>query len=204
MASTYPFYKDEKMAAFIDGAYLYTISRNLDFDIDYKKLLGWMHERSHLVRANYYTLLFEDQDYSPVKPLVDWLDYNGFTMVTKTAREESGSRRRRSSIDVDLAVDAMDLADHIDHVLLFVGDSDYRKLIEVLRSKGVRVSVFGTIRTGSPLVADELRRMADFFYEMEDLIEVIGRDGGYDADYDAEYPEDDTESGNRKKHAVDA
>ena len=33
------FYPEEKLAVFIDGANLYAAAKNLEFDIDYKRLL---------------------------------------------------------------------------------------------------------------------------------------------------------------------
>src|ERR1700719_1882455 len=126
------FYPQERIALFIDGANLYSAARGLGFDIDYKRLLDLFRSKGRLIRAFYYTALMEDQDYSPIRPLVDWLDYNGFSLVTKTAREyvdSQGRKRWRGDMDVDLAVDMMELADRVDHVVLFSGDGDFRRLV---------------------------------------------------------------------------
>jgi uncharacterized LabA/DUF88 family protein len=134
--------------------------------------------RGKLVRAFYYTALLDDQDYSPIRPLVDWLDYNGFTMVTKPAKEftdSMGRRKVKGNMDIELAVDAMEMADKINHMVLFSGDGDFRPLIEAVQRKGVRVSVVSTIRSQPPMIADELRRRADNFIELEELRDVIGR-----------------------------
>ena len=172
------FYDHDRIALFIDGANLYAASKALDFDIDYKSLLRWFADQSRLVRAFYYTALVEDQDYSPIRPLVDWLDYNGFTMVTKPAREytdNQGRKKVKSGIDVELAIDMMDMADKVDHIVLFSGDGDLRRLVETVQAKGVRVSVVGSIETNPVMISDDLRRQADHFIELNELAEHIMR-----------------------------
>jgi uncharacterized LabA/DUF88 family protein len=172
------FYKDERLALFIDGANLFAASKALGFDIDYKLLRQEFLRRGKLLRAFYYTALLENDEYSPIRPLVDWLNYNGYTMVTKPAREftdSTGRRRVKGNMDVELAVNAMELAHRLDHVVLFSGDGDFRPLVEALQRQGVRVSVVSTIRSQPPMIADELRRQADNFIELDELREVIGR-----------------------------
>lgn len=178
-------YPDEKLAVFIDGSNLYAAARALDFDIDYKSLLNWASENGNLVRSFYYTALSDDQDYSPIKPLIDWLDYNGYKMVTKPIREyvdAQGRRKVKGNMDIELAVDMMEMADHVDHIILFSGDGDFRRLVEAVQRKGVRVSVVSTIKTNPSMVSDELRRQADIFVELDSLASYIQRDiqGGYD------------------------
>lgn len=172
------FYRDDRLALFIDGPNLYAAARSLGFDIDYKLLLGEFLRRGRLLRAYYYTSILDSEEYSPIRPLVDWLQYNGFTMRTKPAREytdQQGRRKVRGSTDIQLAVDAMELSPMIDHAVLFTGDGDFRPLVEAIQRKGVRVSVCSTIRSQPPLIADELRRQADNFIELDDLREAIGR-----------------------------
>lgn len=172
------FYRDERLALFIDGSNLYTAARSLGFDIDYKLLRQEFMRRGKLLRSFYYTALLENDDYSPIRPLVDWLHYNGFTMVTKPAKEyidSQGRRKVKGNMDIELAVDAMELSAHVDHIVLFSGDGDFRPLVEAIQRKGVRVSVVSTIRSQPPMIADELRRQADNFIELEELRDVIGR-----------------------------
>ncbi|MCD8570163.1 MAG: NYN domain-containing protein [Alphaproteobacteria bacterium] len=188
-----PFYPEEKLAVFIDGSNLYAAAKALDFDIDYRLLLKWTAAQGRLVRAFYYTLLMEDQDYSPIRPLVDWLDYNGYTMVTKPAREYTDSQGRRKvkgSIDVELAIDMMEIADNVDHIMIFSGDGDFRRLIEAVQRKGVRVTVVSTIKSSPPMVADELRRQADHFMDLDQLAGYIQRDGYIPAEDDEDYDEE--------------
>ncbi|MFT5831921.1 MAG: uncharacterized LabA/DUF88 family protein [Candidatus Paceibacteria bacterium] len=172
------FYKDEKLALFIDGANLYAAAKSLGFDIDYKLLRTEFMRRGTLLRATYYTAILENDDYSPVRPLVDWLNYNGFTMVTKPAKEftdSMGRRKTKGNMDIELAVDALDLAPHVNHIVIFSGDGNFRPLVESLQRKGVRVSVVSTIRSQPPMMADELRRQCDNFIELDELRDVIGR-----------------------------
>ncbi|MGQ9368887.1 LabA-like NYN domain-containing protein [Azospirillum sp. A39] len=163
---------------FIDGANLYAAARALGFDIDYKRLRDGFAAEGRLMRAFYYTALVEDQEYSPIRPLVDWLDYNGYTMVTKPTKEftdASGRRKIKGNMDIELAIDVMEMADHVDHILLFSGDGDFRRLVEAVQRKGVRVSVVSTVKSQPPMVADELRRQADNFIELQDLANFIAR-----------------------------
>lgn len=166
------FTMSERSALFIDGANLYSASRNLGFDVDYKSLLDFFRRRTHVVRAYYYSALLETEEYSPLKPLTDWLAYNGFNLVTKAAREftdATGRRRVKGNMDVELAVDMMELAPRLDHAILFSGDSDFRRLVESVQRQGVRVSVISTVRASPPMVADDLRRQADQFIELAEI-----------------------------------
>lgn len=168
----------ERIALFIDGANLYAASRNLGFDIDYKKLLTAFQKRGYLLRAYYYTALVDDQEYSSIRPLIDWLDYNGYRVVTKPAKEftdHSGRRKIKGNMDIELAVTAMELAEAVDHFVLFSGDGDFRSLVEALQRKGRKVSVVSTLTTQPPMIADELRRQADHFIDLRTLQIEIGR-----------------------------
>ena len=172
-------YPTEKLGLFIDGSNLYNAARALNFDIDYKKLLQYFAKNGHLVRAFYYTALIEDQEYSPIRPLVDWLDYNGYTMVTKPAKEytdSAGRRKIKGNMDIELAVDVMEMSERFDHIVLFSGDGDFFSLVDAVQRKGVRVSVVSTVRSQPPMISDDLRRKADNFIELQDLAEHITRD----------------------------
>ena len=168
----------EKIAVFIDGANLYATSRSLGFDIDYRRLLAEFREQGYLLRAVYYTAMAEDQEYSSIRPLIDWLDYNGYRVVTKPLKrfeDAEGRRKLKGNMDIELAIDAMEIAEHIDHFVLFSGDGDFRYLVEALQRKGKKVTVVSTVRTQPPMIADDLRRQADHFLEISDLAERLGR-----------------------------
>lgn len=172
------FYPQERIGLFIDGSNLYAAAKALNFDIDYKRLLELFAAKGHLIRAFYYTALIEDQEYSPIRPLIDWLDYNGYTMVTKPTKEFTdafGQRKIKGNMDIELAIDVMEMAEHLDHVVLFSGDGDFRRLVEAIQRRGVRVTIVSTIRSKPPMVADELRRQADHFVELLDLQPTIQR-----------------------------
>jgi uncharacterized LabA/DUF88 family protein len=173
------FHPEERVALFIDGSNLYATARALGFDIDYKRLLGFFRERSRLLRAIYYTALLDDAEYSPIRPLIDWLHYNGYMVVTKPAKEFTdalGRRKVKGNMDIELAVDVMRLCDSLDHVVLFSGDGDFRSLVEAVQARGRRVTVVSTLVTRPPMVADDLRRQADQFVDIMDLKAEIGRD----------------------------
>ena len=173
------FYPQERIGLFIDGANLYATARALGFDIDYKRLLEFFNDEGCLIRAMYYTALLEDQEYSSIRPLVEWLDYNGYTMVTNPTKEftdvATGRRKIKGNMDVEIAVDIMEMGENLDNVVLFSGDGDFRSLVEATQRRGSRVSVVSTIRSRPAMVADELRRQADIFIDLFDMKQAIER-----------------------------
>ena len=173
------FYPNERIGLFIDGANLYSAARALDFDIDYKRLYELFRSQGILVRAFYYAALLDSQEYSPIRPLIDWLDYNGFTVITKPAKEFTdsvGRRKVKGNMDIELAVDALEMADKLDHIVLFSGDGDFRRLVEAIQRRGKRVTVVSTLNSQPPMIADELRRQVDYFLELDDIGDDICRD----------------------------
>jgi uncharacterized LabA/DUF88 family protein len=171
---------DSQIALFIDGANLYATAKTLGFDIDYRRLLEEFRGRAGvLLRAFYYTTVIEDQEYTSIRPLIDWLDYNGYTVVTKATKEfidASGRRKVKGNMDIELAVDAMELAEHVDEMVLFSGDGDFRSLVEAVQRRGVRVTVVSTISSQPPMIADDLRRQADVFTDLIELRPLIARE----------------------------
>jgi len=170
--------RSSHIALFIDGANLHATARALGFDIDYRRLLQEFQTHGVLLRAFYYTAILEDQEYSTVRPLIDWLDYNGYTVITKPTKEyidASGRRKLKNRMDVELAVDAMQVAEHIDEMVLFSGDGDFRPLVEAVQRRGVRVTVVSSISSQPPMAADELRRQADVFVDVAELRARIAR-----------------------------
>jgi uncharacterized LabA/DUF88 family protein len=168
-----------KIALYIDGANLHATARTLGFEIDYKRLLEEFQGRGDLVRAYYYTAVIEDQEFITLRPLIDWLNYNGYTVVTKATKgfiDASGRRKVKGNMDIELAVDAMELAEHVDQIVLFSGDGDFRSLVEAVQRRGVRVTVVSTISSRPPMIADELRRQADVFTDLVDLQSRLVRD----------------------------
>ncbi len=171
---------DDRYAVFIDGANLYQTAKSLGFDIDYKSLRKLLLEHGQLLRVYYYTALLDEQEYSPVRPLVDWLDYNGYSLVTKPLKEYTnlaGRRKYKGNMDIEIAVDVMEITRHVDHVILCSGDGDFRKLVEAAQRQGCKVTIVSTLHTTPPMVADELRRQADHFIDLRDLEAEIARAG---------------------------
>jgi uncharacterized LabA/DUF88 family protein len=172
------FYPDERIALFIDGANFHSTGKNLDFDIDYKKMLELFKTKGRLIRANYYTALLENDDYSPIRPLIDWLDYNGYHVITKPARsytDREGRSRIKGNMDIEIAVDMLELAPHVDHILLCSGDGDFRAAVAAVQKQGVRVSVISSIKTRPSMLSDDLRRQADAIIEIGDMGSLVGR-----------------------------
>jgi len=167
-----------RIALFIDGANLYSTAKGLDFDLDYKKLLSVFADQGQLIRAYYYTAIFERDDFSALRPLVDWLDYNGYHVMSKPAKEvtdREGRRKIKGNMDIEMAVDMIGHIGAIDHIVLFTGDGDFRAVVKAVQDKGVRVTVVSSLKTQPPMLADELRRQADDFIELDTLRDQAGR-----------------------------
>ena len=169
----------EKVVLFIDGANLYATSKAIGIDIDYRRLLAEFQSKAYLLRAYYYTALVEDQEYSSIRPLIDWLDYNGFKVVTKPAKEftdSTGRRKIKGNMDIELTVDALELAEYVDHYVIFSGDGDFRTLVEALQRRGRKVSIVSTMSSQPPMISDDLRRQADNFIDLMSLKSELGRE----------------------------
>lgn len=172
------FYPTEKTIVFIDGPDLHGIARSTGVDIDFKKLKSFFQDRTHLVRAFYYTTVVVQDQHATIKPLVDWLEYNGFTLVTKPAKIRIGSDGRQhmnTNMRVELAVDALEFSQMADHVVLFSSDSAYCHLVATLQRRGKRVSIVSTLANNGAAVADDLRRQADQFIDLVDIAPSIRR-----------------------------
>lgn len=168
----------DRIALFIDGANLYSATKGLNLDLDFRKLLETFRQEAVLVRAYYYTAVVEGEEFSPIRPLVDWLGYNGFSVVTKAAKrftDLQGHSRIKGNMDIEIAVDMLELAPHVTHVVLFSGDGDFRRLVQAVQAKGVRVTVISTTRTQPPMISDDLRRQADDFIDLVDRVADWGR-----------------------------
>ena len=117
---------DDKTIVLIDGANMYAATKTLGFDIDFTAFYKGCEQSCNLLRIYYYTALVEDNDRILLKPLVDWLTYNNYTMVTKPAKvitNSDGVRKIKGNMDVEIAVDAIDivasLQGHIGNVVLY-------------------------------------------------------------------------------------
>lgn len=168
----------ERIGLFLDGANMYAAAKALSLEIDYKQLLEFFRKQAYLLRATYYTAIIEDQEYSSIRPLIDWLDYNGYTMVTKPAKEfydEAGRRKIKGNMDIEIAVGVLELAPYLDHIVLFSGDGDFRSLVEAVQQKGLRVTVVSTTSSQPSMIADELRRQADHFIDLVEFDATIAR-----------------------------
>jgi uncharacterized LabA/DUF88 family protein len=161
-----------KIALFIDGPNLYATGQALGFRVDFRRLLEEFRGMGAVVRAFYYTTVKDADDFVSIRPLLDWLDYNGYAVITRPAKEfgsVGGGRKIKGGMDVELAVDAMELAPNLDQVILFSGDGSFCPLVAALQRRGVRVSVVSSIATDPPMVAPELRRQADVFFDLKIL-----------------------------------
>jgi uncharacterized LabA/DUF88 family protein len=171
-------YPSSQIGLFIDGPNLRATSKALGFEVDFRRLLSQFEGLGSMRRAFYYTTISDDQATCSMRPLVDWLDYNGYTVITKTAKhyvDTDGRSRMRGNTNIELAVDAMTHARQFDEMVLFSGDGNFRSMIEAVQRQGVRVTVVSTISSQPPMLADELRRQADVFIDLATLRHKLGR-----------------------------
>ena len=173
--------ENEKYALFIDGANLYAAARLLQIEIDYQELLAYFSKPTPPLRAYYYTAMHDEHEYSPLRPLMDWLDYNGYTMVTKPVRtftSKTGEKKQKGNMDIELTVDCLELSDHLDHYVIFSGDGDFISLVKALQRRGKRITIVSTSQTSPPILSDELRRSADEYIDLNDIRDIVGRPVG--------------------------
>ncbi|MEH6521193.1 LabA-like NYN domain-containing protein [Sulfitobacter sp.] len=169
----------ERIALFVDGPNFYATAKKLEIEVDYKALLSHFADAGRLVRANYFTAVNETEEFQPLRPLLDYIQFNGWNVRTKPALEftgQDGHRKIKGSMAVELTVDAIALSPHIDHAILFSGDRDFCPLVTHLQAQGVRVSAVSSIKTTPAFIADGLRRQADSFIELDDLRHAIARE----------------------------
>lgn len=171
----------DRTIVFIDGSNLYATAKALDMTIDFSRMLSWIEGCTNLVRAYYYTAIVENKEgFASLQPLTDWLGYNGFTVVTKAAKhfsDDNGYIKTKGNMDIELAVDMLEMASIADHMILFSGDGDFRRLVEAVQRKGVKVTVISSMKTSPPIMSDELRRQTDIFIDLENLRSTIEKKG---------------------------
>ena len=150
----------------------------MNADLDFRKMLDGFRQQSNLIRAYYYTAVIEGEEFSSIRPLVDWLGYNGFSVVTtpvKRFTDAQGHTKTKGNMDIEIAVDMLEMAPHMDHAILFSGDGDFRRVVQAVQAKGVRVTVVSTMKSQPPMIADELRRQADAYVDLADRLDDWGR-----------------------------
>lgn len=165
------FHQDERLAIFIDGQHLFSASRNLGFDVDYRNFLECFRKKGKVIRAYYYAVHVDNGEYSPLKPLTDWLAYNGYALSMRTTTEHTDSqgRRRIPHTDLEMLADMFGIADHVDHMVIVTGNGGYCRGVSLIQQRGVRVSVLSSIKTDSPMLSDDLRRTCDQFIELQEI-----------------------------------
>ena len=185
---------NERFAVFIDGSNFHSTFKSLGFDVDFALMLDQLKQKGRLVRAYYYTALPHDGEVAPIRRLADWLDYNGYTVISKQTRDfydsTTGTKRTKGNMDMELALDMLKLAPHIDHAVLFSGDGDFVRLLEEMQNRGLRVTVVSSAKTKPPIMADVLRRQTDDFIELNDVRDLIGRPSRSGGDHDESLNDD--------------
>lgn len=171
----------DKVAAFIDGANFYATGKALDLDLDYLALRNLLNQDQNLVRVYYYTAVNEGDEFVSIRPLLDFLDYNGFEVVTKptkTFTDATGQRKIKGNLDVEMTCDMLEIADRVDHIVMFTGDGDFVRAVRGVQRKGVKVTVCSALKSTPPMISDELRRAADIYVDVAKFADKITRKDG--------------------------
>jgi len=169
---------NDRVALFIDGANFFAAAKALHIDIDYERLLNYFSQTGYLVRAYYYTAVQDDEEFSPIRPTLDWLHYNGYHVVTKPVRsffDAEGRRRMKGNMDIELAVDCMELVNDLTHYVIFSGDGDFTALVRALQRKGKVVTIVSTIASDPPVLSDDLRRVTDYYIDLQTIRDIVRR-----------------------------
>lgn len=172
------FYPGERFAVFIDGANFNFSKRNISMFVDDLRLLSYFRKNSGnsiFLRIYHYETVPRDDGsedraglITAIRKRLDFMEYNGFTIVSKLAKDfitESGDTFMKGNMDGEMIVDMMDISANLDHIILFSGDGDFRYAVHKLQQRGKRVTVVSS--EGS--IANELKRQADVFVDLEDL-----------------------------------
>jgi len=169
----------QRVDVLIDGPSFYATTRSLGYEVDYKKFRDHFDEVCDLHRIYYFTAITDNpDDHSPVKPLVDWLGYNGFRTITKPLREfidPGGRRRTKGNMAVEIATELVNAAEHAEHILLFSGEGDLSYAVDAAQRKGAKVTVVSSLKVDPPAISDDLRRAADRFVDLADVKDLILR-----------------------------
>lgn len=171
----------QRIVLMIDGPNFYASIKSLEIDVNYKAVLNKFRLQGHVVDAIYYTAVDESKDHIAIKPTLDWLEFNGFTLRQKPTKSFflNGEMKIKGNMDVEIAVDALRLASHVDHLVLFSGDGDFRYLVQAVKEMGVMVTVVSTLGDRENHVqrmcADELRRVANVFIDLKEIRDEISR-----------------------------
>lgn len=163
-------FETERAAVFIDGYGTHYTCKSLGIEIDYRKLSELIRRQTTVIRNYYFTPLVEGQDFIAVKPLLDFLQYNGWTTVTRPYKEHY------VSTNTALAVTAMEIAPAIEQAIIFSGNGDFTPLIEALKRRGIHTTVASTVRSEQSYCSDDLRRAADAFIDLDDIRSAISRE----------------------------
>lgn len=161
-----------KTALFIDGANLYATAKALGVEINYETFDNYFNNP---IRKMYFTAIKEENEHQPIRPLLDWLEYHGFDMISKPAKifiDEFGKEKIKGNMDVEITVAMMVMSDHVENMVLFTGDGDFASVVDEVKRKGIHVTVVSSLRSQPPMVADELRRKADVFKELQQMQEI--------------------------------
>ncbi len=158
----------DRIAIFFDMSNLYFAARDMGIRIDYARLLDFLTAGRRLHRA--YAYLGFNPDDESSHSFITWLKRNGFRVKTKALRRfEDGSTK--ANLDMELAIDLLTQAPHIDVAIMVSGDGDFVNLVDAAQNAGLRIEVAATPRQA----ATDLMDIADQFIDLEANVAQFAR-----------------------------
>jgi uncharacterized LabA/DUF88 family protein len=173
---------NKRIALFIDGANFYVSTKVVGFDMDWKRFIEYYEQQGDFIRAYYYSGIIPrvEGEHDSMRGVLDWISYNRFQLRSKPAKVfiDPVTQRRtvKGNMDIEICIDAWNMAPHITDMYLFSGDGDFIPLVEKVQSQGVRVHVISTTDEKNSMCADGLRRQCDNYYELATLVPHFRRE----------------------------
>lgn len=169
---------NEPTAVLIDGYNTLSTTKLLKFDIDFRKLLNLFQNKTRLVKIYYFASLRDNPaDHDPMIPVIQWMMYNGYNVISKKMNEfmNIDNIQSKGNMDVEISVTVLEMVKSVDHIVLFTGDENFRFLIEAVQRMGTRITVCSSMQCQPQIMSDDLRRQADNFIELNNLKSEIQR-----------------------------
>ncbi len=165
----------DRVAIFIDGENIHYSAKHLNMRLDYLKLCSKLAGNRRLVRSYFYTAV-SNQSEGKID-FINFLKLNGFSVITREIKSfndgDHSTRNVRGSLDMEMAIDALEMSNKLDTVILCTGDGDFKPLVTALGRKGVHVEVCAL----REMTSTELIATADVYTDLASLKDDIALAG---------------------------
>ncbi|MGD1901990.1 MAG: NYN domain-containing protein [Geitlerinemataceae cyanobacterium] len=159
-------YGNDRISIFVDGNNMFYAQQKNGWFFDPRRVLNYFQNEqsdTSLVNAFWYTGLKDPQDQRGFRDALIGLGYTVRTKVLKEYYDDSSKRySQKANLDIEIAVDMFNTVEQYNRVVLFSGDGDFERAIELLRSKNTHITVVST----EGMIARELRNAADRYLDL--------------------------------------